>query len=160
MVKSFKECQDIYEGEKYANIKISNNDTDWERVYNKIIELDGDKPPIEVKNVEIKDNIRVTDGKKHIEKNGKNIRIIEDFEKMGALYLAHSHELSAHMGIKSTYDNLKDKYYWENMLNDVERYVRTCDECQRRGKPQGKNELHPIKVVEPWYQIGIDLLDH
>ncbi|GBC36337.2 hypothetical protein GLOIN_2v1791704 [Rhizophagus irregularis DAOM 181602=DAOM 197198] len=125
MVKSFKECQDIYEGEKYANIKISNNDTDWERVYNKIIELDRDKPPIEVKNVEIKDNIRVTDGKKHIEKNGKNIRIIEDFEKMGALYLAHSHELSAHMGIKSTYDNLKDKYYWENMLNDVERYVRT-----------------------------------
>ncbi|GBC49115.1 putative integrase core domain protein [Rhizophagus irregularis DAOM 181602=DAOM 197198] len=158
MVKSFKECQDIYEGEKYANIKISNNDTDWERVYNKIIELDGNKPPIEVKNVEIKDNIRVTDGKKYIEKNGKNIRIIEDFEKMGALYLAHSHELSAHMGIKSTYDNLKDKYYWENMLNDVERYVRTCDECQRRGKPQGKNELHPIKVVEPWYQIGIDFV--
>lgn len=41
-------------------------------------------------------------------------------------------------------------------MNDVETYVKSCDQCQRRGKPQGKNELHPIKVREPFYQVGID----
>ncbi|RGB21387.1 hypothetical protein C1646_778175 [Rhizophagus diaphanus] len=125
IVKAFKECQDIYEGEKYAKIEVSNDNKDWEKVYEIIMELDGIKPLKEVKNIEFKDNVKMIDGKKYIDKNGKNLRIIENFEKMGALYLAHSHELSAHMGIKATYDNLKDKYYWENMLNDVEHYVKT-----------------------------------
>ncbi len=40
------------------------------------------------------------------------------------------------------------------MLKDIETYVKSCDQCQRRGKPQGKNELHPIQVKEPFYQMG------
>src|SRR5277367_980035 len=44
------------------------------------------------------------------------------------------------------------------MRNDVEIYVKTCDQCQRRGKPQGENELHSIKIKEPFYQIGIDFV--
>jgi hypothetical protein len=43
-------------------------------------------------------------------------------------------------------------------LKDIEIYVKSCDNCQRRGKPVEKNELHPIKVREPFYQIGIDFV--
>ena len=44
------------------------------------------------------------------------------------------------------------------MLKDITTYIKSCDQCQRRGKPQGKHELYPIKVKEPFYQIGIDIV--
>src|SRR5215469_16969020 len=44
------------------------------------------------------------------------------------------------------------------MKRDIEEYVKSCDSCQRRNKPQGKHELHSIKIKEPWYLIGIDIV--
>src|SRR6266498_2966820 len=37
-------------------------------------------------------------------------------------------------------------------------YIQTCDQCQRRGKTTDKNELHSIKVKEPFYQWRIDIV--
>src|SRR6266498_2884230 len=44
------------------------------------------------------------------------------------------------------------------MKNDVKSYIQTCDQCQRRGKTTDKNELHSIKVKEPFYQWRIDIV--
>ncbi|EXX63870.1 gag-pol fusion protein [Rhizophagus irregularis DAOM 197198w] len=44
------------------------------------------------------------------------------------------------------------------MYEDVRRYVRTCDECQRRGKNWRVEPLHPIKVGMPFDRIGIDIV--
>lgn len=85
-------------------------------------------------------------------------KVIQEYEKQGLLYLMHDHELSAHFGIKATQDKIKEKYWWKGMLKDIERYVKSCERCQRRNKPQGKNELNPIKVKRPFYQIGIDFV--
>src|ERR1043165_7397183 len=71
-------------------------------------------------------------------------RIIRDYEFEGLMYMIHDHELSAHMGIEATYNRIKEKYCWKGMRKDIETYVRSCDRCQRRGKPQGKHELHSI----------------
>ena len=91
-------------------------------------------------------------------KDDKEIRVIRDYEFEGLMYLAHDHELAGHFGIDATYDRIKDKYYWKGMRKDIEAYVKSCDSCQRRGKPVGKHELNTIKVKEPFYQIGIDIV--
>ena len=44
------------------------------------------------------------------------------------------------------------------MRKDIETYVKTCKQCQMRGKPRGDNELHLIGVKKPFYQIGIDFV--
>ena len=44
------------------------------------------------------------------------------------------------------------------MIKDIEEYVKTCDNCQRRNKPVGKHELNPIEVKEPFHMIGIDVV--
>jgi hypothetical protein len=44
------------------------------------------------------------------------------------------------------------------MARDIETYIKSCNNCQKRGKLIGKNELHPIKVKELFYQIGIDFV--
>src|SRR5438034_5843859 len=72
--------------------------------------------------------------------------------------MMHDHILSAHFGIKATYEKTKERYYWKGLKEDVEIYVKSCDKCQRREKPKGKNELHPIEVKEPFYMIGVDFV--
>ena len=72
--------------------------------------------------------------------------------------MLHDHPISAHFGFERTYQKAKERFYWPNMRKDIEIYVKSCDQCQRRGKPNRKNELHPIKVREPFYQIGIDFI--
>ena len=44
------------------------------------------------------------------------------------------------------------------MYEDIRKYVRYCDTCQRRGQKGGKGNLHPIKVGEPFERIGIDFV--
>ena len=44
------------------------------------------------------------------------------------------------------------------MYENIREYVKSCDACQRRGKPQRKSELNPIEVHTPFYQIGIDFV--
>ena len=44
------------------------------------------------------------------------------------------------------------------MYNIIRDYVRSCDQCQRRGKPKRNEPLHPIVIGEPFFQIGIDIV--
>src|SRR6266511_1288335 len=44
------------------------------------------------------------------------------------------------------------------MKYDIKSYIQTCDQCQKRGKITDKNELHSIKIKEPFYQWGIDIV--
>jgi hypothetical protein len=45
------------------------------------------------------------------------------------------------------------------MRKQIYDYVRTCDICQRRGKPLPRQEpLHPLIVGQPFDRVGIDVL--
>src|SRR6266542_3352187 len=45
------------------------------------------------------------------------------------------------------------------MKDDIKSYIQTCDQCQRREKIIDENELHSIKIKEPFYQWGIDIVE-
>ncbi|GET63907.1 GapPol polyprotein [Rhizophagus irregularis DAOM 181602=DAOM 197198] len=62
------------------------------------------------------------------------------------------------LGFKLHIKKIKEKYWWKNMKRDVEKYVKSCDNCQRRNNPQGLHELYPIEVKEPFHMIGIDVI--
>ncbi len=53
---------------------------------------------------------------------------------------------------------IRQKYYWPGMMKDVETYVKSCYQCQRRGKPQTHNEMHGIIAEAPFERIGIDFV--
>ena len=74
------------------------------------------------------------------------------------MFIMHDHPTSAHFAIETTFNKIRKRYYWPKMYEDIKIYVESCDQCQRRGKPQKKNKLHPIEVIEPFYQIGIDIV--
>ncbi len=52
----------------------------------------------------------------------------------------HDHPLSGHFGVIRTYNKIKDKFYWFQMLDTIKKYVRSCNQCaqfnvQRKKKP-------------------------
>ena len=111
-----------------------------------------------ISNIDESPNFKIEKAQLYKIKGDKLYRVIQKFELEGLLYMMHDHELSAHFGIKATQQKIKEKYWWESMTKDIENYVKTCDKCQRRNKPQGRNELHPIESKAPFYQIGIDFV--
>ena len=50
----------------------------------------------------------------------------------------------------TTYNKIADRYYWKGMYDDIKKYVKSCDTCQRRGQKGGKSYLNPIEVGEPF----------
>ena len=119
------------------------NIDDYDKIYNNIFEY----PKYQIKDEKL---YRIKNQIPHL--------VIKRSEYQGIMYLLHDHELSAHFGIKSTQEKAKEKYYWKGMDKDIEEYVKSCDQCQKRGKISSKYPLNPIVVKEPFYQIGIDFV--
>src|SRR5215475_9182359 len=111
-----------------------------------------------IENIDKKKDYEIIEGILYKKKNEGKLQVIRRFELAGILYIFHDHETAGHFGINATHEKVRKRYYWKNMKQDIEEYIRTCNQCQRRGKPKGKNELHSIKVKEPFYQIGIDFV--
>ena len=73
------------------------------------------------------------------------------------LYNIHKDMTGAHLGVDSTYEKIKERYYWPKMFEDVRKYIESCDNCQRRGKTKRREELLPQKIGAPFDKIGIDI---
>ena len=56
------------------------------------------------------------------------------------------------------FGKLRNQYYWFQMFEDMKQYIKTCDQCQRRGKFRTPGPLHPITVGDPFSKINIDIV--
>ena len=87
-------------------------------------------------------------------KNNKR-RIVIRIDKLeNILYEAHSN--GGHWDVNTTFNKVKDIYYWPRMYKIVEEHVKSCDACQRKGKPRAREPLHPITANRPFELVGID----
>src|SRR6516162_5555776 len=102
-----------------------------------------------VNNLKDQPNYKFKDGILYRTEDDKLLQVIRRFELEGVMYMMHDHPMSAHFGIEATYQRIKERYYWKGMKRDVEEYVKTCNQCQKRGKPRYKNPLNPIGIKEP-----------
>ncbi|GFT58085.1 retrovirus-related Pol polyprotein from transposon 412 [Trichonephila clavipes] len=72
--------------------------------------------------------------------------------------LSHD-EIGGHLGVTKTKDRILRHFFWPNVYRDVEEFVKTCDSCQRVGKPRDKANA-PLKLVpiisEVFSKISID----
>src|SRR3954451_5343499 len=80
--------------------------------------------------------------KKPRRNNQQLIKVIKRSEMEPLLYIMHNHPTSGHLGIEATYNCIKDKYYRNQMFNDIKEYVQSCDSCQRFSKPTRTEPLY------------------
>ena len=73
----------------------------------------------------------------------------------------HDIDISGHLGIDKTYENLRRNFYWPRMGKDVYKFVSTCDSCQRN-KPSNQQPaglLQPLPTpTQKWEQITMDFI--
>ncbi|GET00072.1 enzymatic polyprotein; endonuclease; Reverse transcriptase, putative [Rhizophagus clarus] len=48
------------------------------------------------------------------------------------LFNLHKDMTGAHLGVETTYNKIKECYYWPKIYNDIKIYIESCDNCQRR----------------------------
>lgn len=104
-------------------------------------------------NVLYKKNTR-TDG-------NDNLLVILREMRTESLYQNHNEFVAGHLGFSKTFNRIRDRYYWDFMQGDVEKYVKGCPECQaRKGQTNLRSTglLKPFTIVQPFDRVGIDLL--
>src|SRR4051794_28018012 len=111
-----------------------------------------------IKEIDKENKYEVREGMLYRIKGNRKLRAIRRHEFEGIMFMNHDHPTAGHFGIKAIFERIKEKYYWKGIGKDIEVYVKSCNKCQKRSRPQGKNELHLIRVKEPFYQIGIDIV--
>ena len=75
----------------------------------------------------------------------------------------HDARYAGHLGIKKTTELVQRDFFWPTLVQDVERYVRTCEECQRNKasnqKPSGL--LQPLEIpTQRWERVSMDFVTH
>ena len=58
------------------------------------------------------------------------------------LYYFHEDPLAGHFNIEETFRKVKARYYWPQIYDDIRRYIKSCDQCQKRGKNKRIEPLH------------------
>ncbi|XP_025084054.1 uncharacterized protein LOC112558046 [Pomacea canaliculata] len=87
--------------------------------------------------------------------------IVPKEKRVEVMRLAHEGIFSAHHGVAATRERVTAEFYWPGVADDVQRYVRSCDICQRTAtrahvKPAPLGEV-PV-IDEPFKRVAMDLV--
>ena len=71
----------------------------------------------------------------------------------------HTTVWSCHQPMDAMLAKMSKKYYWPSIVADTKNFVETCVPCQMyKLGPGTKIPLKPIRIVSPFYMLGIDVL--
>ena len=76
------------------------------------------------------------------------------------MYLHHDDVLGAHFGKSKTVERIQRRYWWQHMRRDIEEWVKTCQDCQRKkGRKEVRlGKMNPILATRPWEIISFDIV--
>ena len=74
--------------------------------------------------------------------------------------LLQLHNNTGHLGLRKTTERVKEQFYWPGYEQDIEMWVRDCQECQQRNTPQPKPQapLWTMKAKCPFEKISWDIM--
>ncbi len=76
------------------------------------------------------------------------------------MYYLHTHRTAGHVGMKKTSANIRRRFWWPRIRDDIKRWCHTCRPCQQRKARYGlKNSpLQSDLVGSPMERVCIDIL--
>jgi Integrase zinc binding domain/Integrase core domain len=105
------------------------------------------------RNFELQNNIL------YRKKAGEAVPVIQQGKTEDIIKLAHNHPLAGHMGQRNTYFRLQGNVWWPGMQDDIIKYIRSCDTCQKRARNKEIPEASSATIrTEPFAHIGIDVM--
>ena len=70
----------------------------------------------------------------------------------------HDSAVGGHKGVNKTYRRIKQKYFWENIKDDVQNYIRKCLKCQLNKFVRVKTKQPMIITDAPLEKVGLDIV--
>lgn len=73
----------------------------------------------------------------------------------------HDKPTGGHFGVRRTLDAIKKRFFWQTMNDDVKRYIKSCNLCQRKKGNTKRKEgfMIPMPIPsQPFDIIGADLM--
>ncbi|CAI7882768.1 unnamed protein product [Closterium sp. NIES-53] len=88
---------------------------------------------------------------------------VPNYPPLRQLLLEEFHDVlyAGHFGSNKTLAGIAKVYYWPHMANDVQKFVTSCDTCQRMKSSKQKKAglLQPLPVLEqPWQVVSLDFI--
>ncbi|KAL0147889.1 hypothetical protein M9458_056810 [Cirrhinus mrigala] len=77
------------------------------------------------------------------------------------IHSSHTSLGTGYPGTNQTLSLLQDRFWWPEMLQDIRRYVRGCQECAMSKTPRhlSSGKLHPLPIPQrPWSHLGVDFV--
>eukprot|EP00253_Pinus_taeda_P006977 PITA_06977 len=88
-------------------------------------------------------------------------RCVRNDEVLDILKSCHDEPCGGHFAAKqTTFKVLTLGYYWPSIFKDAKKYVKSCDICQRMGRPTATDEmpLQPQVHLEPFDKWALDFI--
>jgi hypothetical protein len=90
-----------------------------------------------------------------------DLKEIDVAAKGKILHEYHDLILRGHRGMNKTYKAIKQHYYWPNMKEDIEEYVRKCTKCQLNKVLTAKKKA-PMEITttasHPFKKCSLDIM--
>lgn len=77
------------------------------------------------------------------------------------LKMAHESLMAGHQGVTRTTDRVLGSFYWPGVQEEIKRYVRSCDTCQRMYPKNkvGKAPLGKMPLIDtPFERVAVDII--
>jgi len=87
--------------------------------------------------------------------------VVPDSMKMKILFLEHDTHFKAHPGVNTMKVQVRRRYYWKNMDEDIEQYVNSCEGCQLGKAKLSKHHtsMNTRKISQIFQCFSMDLID-
>ena len=69
----------------------------------------------------------------------KVISLLSDKQRI----LANLHDESGHRGRYATYTKVRNRFYWKGLYTDIDKFVQSCEQCQKKKPYRYDEPLHP-----------------
>ncbi len=93
-------------------------------------------------------------------RNSKNVlmkKVIDDLEERQRI-LKQLHDESDHRDKENIYKRIIDRYWWNNLYDDFQKYVKTCSQCQMRNSIREEEAFHFIWVILLWKKVEVNIV--
>src|SRR6202012_5686827 len=75
--------------------------------------------------------------------NVKPSRRVVDHDAVKLRILEELHNEGGHKGKEATRTRINDRYFWEGLWKDIQRFCKTCPECQFRDGKRMEEAMYP-----------------
>ena len=76
------------------------------------------------------------------------------------LHHCHNTLFAAHLGVRKTYERVRQRFYWYGMRSDIRQHIATCEACgkSKRAYRTYRAALADFRVGAPLDRVALDLM--